>query len=62
MTIRGSNKLAILTARAGVMRAGVGRASYVPKDTVNAAGTGDGGFVPYTRTYPAAVTYTRVRS
>lgn len=60
-SISGS-ELAILTARAGQMRAGTGRASYAPRDTVNAAGTGVGGFIRYRRVYPAAVTYTVVKT
>jgi hypothetical protein len=62
MTISGTMKLAILTARAGQMRAGVSRASYVPRDTVNAAGNGVGGFVRYKRVYVTPITYTVVKT
>ncbi len=62
MTISVTTNLAILTARAGVMRAGVSRASYVPRDTVNSTGTGIGGFIRYKRVYPAAVAYTVVKT
>lgn len=53
-------QLAILTARAGQMRASTGRASYIPRATINKAGTGVGGFVRYAETYVAPTTYTVV--
>lgn len=62
MTISGTTKLAILTARAGQMRAGVSRASYVPRDTINAAGNGTGGFIRYKRIYTPAIAYTVVKT
>jgi hypothetical protein len=56
-----STDVAILTARSASARAGAVRAGFVPRETVNAAGTAySGPFYMYSRQYPSATTWTPV--